>query len=85
MRSPGPSDTSDEAQAILTAGLQRMSGSERLARSFSLRSTALALARAGIRARHGDLSEREIRLRLASSWLDRETMLAAFNWDPAAK
>ena len=67
----------------MTTGLRRMTGSERLARAISLRHAALALARVGIRARYGELPEREIRLRLASSWLDPETMRAAFGWDPA--
>jgi hypothetical protein len=36
-----------------------------------------------IQARYGpDLSERELRLRLAALWLDRETMIDAFGWDP---
>jgi len=29
-----------------------------------------------------DLSERELRLRLAALWLDRETMIEVFAWDP---
>lgn len=78
-----PDDTSADAAAFVAAGLRRMTGAERLRRASSLRESALALARAGIRARHGELSEREIRLRLASSWLDRDTMIAAFGWDPA--
>jgi len=37
----------------------------------------------GIQARYGpDLTERELRLRLAALWLDRETMIEAFGWDP---
>ena len=82
----GASDTSVEAQEVVTAGLRRMTGAERLARAFSLRRTALALARVGIRARAGgEISEREMRLRLASSWLNRETMCTVFAWDPAEK
>jgi hypothetical protein len=41
------------------------------------------LAAARIKARYGpDLSERELRLRLAALWIDRETMVRAFGWDP---
>ncbi len=39
-----------------------------------------ALAR--IRKQYGKLSEREQRLHLAALWLDRETMMRVFNWDP---
>jgi hypothetical protein len=41
------------------------------------------LARARLRTQYGDdLSERELRLRLAALRLDRELMVAAFGWDP---
>lgn len=41
------------------------------------------MAAARIRSRYGqDLPERELRLRLAALWLDRETMIRAFGWDP---
>ena len=40
----------------------------------------MALAR--IRKQYGDISEREQKLRLASLWLDRETMIKVFGWDP---
>ena len=71
--------------AFMCEGLRRMTGEQRLARAISLRHTVLGLARLGILEREGSLSEREIRLRLASTWLDRETMIAAFGWDPKTK
>lgn len=40
----------------------------------------MALAR--IRKQHPGIPERELRLRLASLWLDRETMIRVFDWDP---
>jgi hypothetical protein len=40
----------------------------------------VALAR--IRKQRGSIPERELRLRLASLWLDRETMIRVFRWDP---
>lgn len=70
---------------MLIAGLRRMSGAERLARVCALRESALALARVRIREQYGPLPEREIRLRLASLWLDPETMRAVFDWDPREK
>jgi hypothetical protein len=39
----------------------------------------MALAR--IRKQHGSITEQELRLRLASLWLDRETMIRVFDWD----
>lgn len=47
-----------------------------------LHDASRALARTGIRARHPDADEREIRLRLAALRLDREAMVRWFAWDP---
>ena len=38
--------------------------------------------RADIRARYGEISEREMRLRLGALRLGRVTMTKAFGWDP---
>lgn len=47
---------------------------------------AQQMAAMRIQARYGpNLSEQELRLRLAALWLDRETMIAAFGWDPEVK
>ena len=35
-----------------------------------------------IRQRHPEATEEEVRLRLASLWFDRETMIRVFHWDP---
>jgi len=43
------------------------------------------LARVGILLRHPDATEEEMRLRLASLTLDRETMVRVFSWDPEEK
>ncbi len=54
----------------------------RLAAALELNATLDLLALAGIRARHGVLSQREERLRLFALRLGRETMRDAFGWDP---
>lgn len=60
-----------------------MSPAEKLARVVALNGMVEALAAARLRERYGpDLSERELGLRLAALRLDRETMVAAFGWDP---
>ena len=43
------------------------------------------LARAELKTRYPEATEREITLRLASRTLDRETMIKAFGWDPAER
>ena len=59
-----------------------MSPAEKLQRVAELNAAVLELAAAGIRRRHGAVAEEELRLRLAALWLDRETMVRAFGWDP---
>lgn len=63
-------------------GLRAMTPAARLHRAFELRACALRLARAGIRRRHGNIGDGEMRLRLASLWLDADTMRLVFGWDP---
>ena len=81
----GPSDTSPEAERCLVDGYRRMSPSDKLARVFSLNRMIEQLQRARITADYGEMPEREMRLRLASLRLGRETMMKAFGWDPEGK
>jgi hypothetical protein len=59
-----------------------MSPAQKLRIVGELYDAAQMLARTGIRARHPDADEREMRLRLAALRLDRETMVRWFGWDP---
>ncbi|MBN2493422.1 MAG: hypothetical protein JXR96_02425 [Deltaproteobacteria bacterium] len=78
-----PIDTSPDAERMLIEGYRRMSPAEKLRRVVDLNQAALQMARARIQARYGpDLSEEELRMRLAALWLGRELMIAAFGWDP---
>ncbi len=80
---PHLTDTAPEAEEVWIEGLRRMTGAERLLRALDLTAAVRALAAARIRAEHGpDVSEGELRLRLAALWLDRETMVRVFGWDP---
>jgi hypothetical protein len=78
-------DTDPGAEAVMIEGLRRMTPGQRLRRAFDLCATAIALARTGLRRRHGDLPEREMRLRLAALWLDAPTMRRVYGWDPTAR
>lgn len=78
-----PSDTPPDVEEILLEGYRQMTPEERLMRAFDMSRAVQQLALARIRAEYGpDLSEREERLRLASLWLPRETMIEVFGWDP---
>jgi hypothetical protein len=81
----GPSDTSPDAEQFLIEGYRRMSPADRLARVFSLNRALERLQRARITEQYGEMPEREMRLRLASLRLGRETMVKVFGWDPDEK
>lgn len=79
------SDTPPYIQEILIAGYRCMSPQKKLKRVSELTKAVQQLALARINQQYGSISEREQRLRLASLWLDRETMIRVFNWDPVVK
>ena len=82
--SAGVDDTSPEVRAMRIEAFRRMPPAEKLLRVMDLNRAVESLALARIRKQYGpDLSEREERLRLASLYLPRETMVEVFGWDPA--
>ncbi len=58
---------------------------EKLKRVAELTKAIQQLALARIIKQYGQISEREQQLRLASLWLERETMIRVFQWDPHEK
>lgn len=81
-RRNGAVDTAPEVERFMLDGYRKMSPAEKLRRVAALNDTALKLAAEGIRLRHGPLSDRELRLRLAALWLEPNLMRRAFGWDP---
>jgi hypothetical protein len=79
------SDTSPAAAQFLNEGYRRMTPTQKLQRVASLNRTLVKLAAARIRSQYGDMPEDEMRLRLASLRLGRETMITLFGWDPDEK
>lgn len=76
------SDTSPSIHKIMVEGYRRMPPHEKLIQVNEMTKAVQQLALARIRKQHKNISEQEERLRLASLWLDRETMIRVFNWDP---
>jgi hypothetical protein len=74
-------DTPPHIQKMLISGYRKMSPQQKLKRVSELTLAVQQLALARIRKHYGPLSEREQHLRLASLWLDRETMKSVFHWD----
>jgi hypothetical protein len=79
-----PSDTSSAAEQFILEGYRRMSPGEKLRRVVALNRALDQLAAARLRARYGaQLSDDELRLRLAALRLDARIMAEVFGWDPA--
>jgi hypothetical protein len=78
-------DTSPTIEKYLIEGYRRMPPAEKLRRVDEMTKAVQQMALARIRQQYGDIPEREQRLRLASLWLDRETMIKGFGWDPVEK
>jgi hypothetical protein len=75
-------DTDPNIEAMMISGYRKMEPWKKLALSEAMTQTVMQLAAARIRKQHEGISERELLMRLGSLWLDRETMVKAFGWDP---
>lgn len=82
---PLSSDTPPEIEQMLIEGYRKMSASEKLRIMQDLNRTAQLLALSDIRQRYPDADEREVKLRLASRWIEPELMRKAFGWDPVVE
>lgn len=79
-------DTPPDIEEIVLEGYRRMTPAQKLRRVVELGVAAQAMAAARIRDRYGpEISERDLRLRLAALQLDRQTMIEVFDWDPEEK
>ena len=78
-------DTSSHIQNILIEGYRRMSPQQKLKRVREMTQAVQQLALARIEKQYEECSDYEKQLRLASLWLDRETMIRVFHWNPRVK
>ncbi len=67
---------------MMVEACRRMTPAAKFARVQALNEGVLQMAAARIRQQYEPLTERELRLRIAALWLDDETMLRVFDWDP---
>ena len=75
------SDTSPEIEQILIEGYRIMPAWKKLQQVAEMTQFVRQLAMNDVRRKHPRADEREIKLRLASRWLDPELMRKAFGWD----
>ena len=81
---PQSPDTSLALEEELFARYRRMSVEEKLEHIGALGRLAEELALAGLRAKYPEATDEENRLRLVSRWIDRDTMIRLYGWDPEA-
>jgi len=67
---------------MLLDGYRRMSPAEKFRRVAELNEMVLELAAARVKQERPGIDDRELRLRVASLWLSRDSMIRAFGWDP---
>ena len=79
---PGLDDTHPSIHRMLLDGYRRMSPVEKFRRVSELNQMVLELAAARVKQERPGIDEREVRLRVASLWLSRDSMIRAFGWDP---
>ena len=75
-------DTHPDIAARLVEGYRQMSPVEKVRRVVALTQGVQQMALARLRLEYPNDTERQRQLRLASLWIDAETMRAAFSWDP---
>jgi hypothetical protein len=76
------SDTDTDAERLLIDLARKTPVWEKFQQVANATEACLAFARAGIRSRYPDASEKEVKLRLAALVLDRETVMRVYGWDP---
>ena len=79
------SDTDPRMETVLLEGYRRMPSWQKLQQVSALNHAAQQMAMARIRKQYPQATPREHQLRLAALWLDRATMVRAFDWDPEAE
>ncbi|MBT9160516.1 MAG: hypothetical protein DDT26_01803 [Dehalococcoidia bacterium] len=79
---PQITDTPPQMRQVLIQGYRKMTPRQKMQRVNELNKAVQQLALLRIRKQYGEISERERMLRLAALWLDRETMMKVFDWDP---
>ncbi len=78
------SDTDPKALAVFLERQRNMTPLEKVEAVFELNEMLWQMAEANVRKLYPEAGEREVFLRTAARHLDREIMIKAYGWDPAA-
>ena len=82
MIKPQSHDTSLTLEETLFERYRQMSVEEKLDHIGALGRLAEELAVAGLSAKYPGASNEETRMRLVSRWIDRDTMIRLYGWNP---
>ena len=75
------SDTTPAAEQFLIEGYRKMPAWKKIRCIIDLNQSLRLLQLAEIKHRYPNADDHELRLRLASRWIDPELMRKAFGWD----
>lgn len=75
-------DTDPRTMEVWEEILRGKTAGQRLDTALQLSALTLRMVEAGVRAEFPSASDEEIHLRAAARQLPRETMIAAYGWDP---
>ena len=75
-------DTDPKALEVFLALQRKMTGPEKIAAVFQMNEMLWELAESSVRQQYPQACDREVFLRTASRFHDRETMKRVYGWDP---
>ncbi len=75
-------DTAPDALGTQVECWRRMTAAEKFAIVHELNQACEAMSRAGVRLRHPDATDEEVRVRVIALRLGRELSVAVHGWDP---
>lgn len=78
----GLSDTTPEAERVLIELARAMPDGKKIDQVFQMIETVRMFGMSGLRSRHPDASEDELKKRMAAIVFDRETVVEVYDWDP---
>jgi hypothetical protein len=78
----GLSDTTPEAERVLVEMARAMPDARKIDQVFDLIEAIRRFGMIGLRNRHPEASEEELKKRMAAIVFDRETVVEVYGWDP---
>jgi len=75
-------DTDPKALEVFLSLQRQMTGPEKIAAVFQMNEMLWNLAESGVRQQYPEACDREVFLRTAARFHDRESMKRVYGWDP---